>query len=150
MPVELKTDFSDLNSLERRLNPKSTMDRVEAAVAEAAEKGKEVMREAIETRGTGKTWKSSWFGRTGSFPGRVDSGDMLRDVEGEVLTRTATTVTGVVGWADNDPMYYALQEGGFRHVLTGEMVEGMMALRDGAEVAKNSLVRGMEDIARDI
>lgn len=142
--------FSGLDALERRLNPKNTMDRIEAAVAEAADKGKDVMREAVETRGTGKTWSRPWFGREGSYPGRVDTGDMLDGIDGKVTDRNSNSVTGVLGWDDGAPMYVALQNNGFRHILTGEDVEGMMALRDGAEVARNSLISDIEEIARDV
>jgi len=139
-----------LDALERRFNPKTTMDRVEAAMADATDKGRDAMREAVETRGTGKTWKHPWRGRSGSIPGRVDSGDMLDGVKGEVTERTRHSVTGVVGWDDDSEAYMAFQDQGFRHVLTGEYVEGMMALRDGSELAKTSLIADLEQIVRDI
>lgn len=142
--------FTGLEAIERRMNPQNTMDRIEAAVDDAAETGKQVMREAIETRGTGKTWKSPWFGRTGSYPGRVDQGDMLKDVIGRVTARTSTYVRGLVGWTKGSPLYYRLQNEGFRHVLTGESVEGMMALRDAGDAARRSLISNMEDIARSL
>lgn len=137
-------------AFERRFNPKSTMDRVEKAMDSATEAGREAMREAVETRGTGKTWKTPWRGRAGSFPGRVDSGHMLDEVKGEVTERTAHSVSGIVGWEDGSEMYIALQDQGFRHVLTGQDVEGMMALRDGSEIAKRALISDLEDIVRDI
>lgn len=142
--------FATLDDLESRMNPGKVLDRIEGEVEESTEKGRQVMREAIETRGTGKTWKTPWFGRSGSFPGRVDQGDMLKDVKGEVTQRTKRAVTGMVGWDENSPLYYRLQDNGFRHVLTGEDVEGMMALRDASEVAKRALISGVEDIARSI
>lgn len=139
-----------LDAFERRFNPKSTMDRVEAAMDSATESGREAMREAVETRGTGNTWSHPWGDRTGSFPGRVDTGHMLDEVQGEVTERTKHSVTGMVGWKGDSEAYIAFQDQGFRHVLTGQYVEGMRALRDGSEVAKTALLSDLEEIARSI
>lgn len=141
--------ISGLDALSR-IASGSILDRAEKALEEALEKGEDAMREAISTRGTGKTWQKPWGGRSGSIPGRVDSGDMLDDVDSKILERTNDTVSGQLGWDDNSPLYYQLQEGGFNHWITGEQVEGMMALRDAADIAKRSLIADLQDIGKDL
>lgn len=138
--------FSGLDALSNRFEQKSVLDKVEDAMETALEKGQDAMREAISTRGTGNVWEKPWGGRAGSFPGRVDQGDMLDDVEGKLLPRTPKTVSGQLGWDENSPLYYSLQEAGFNHSITGEEVEGMMALHDAAEVARRSLIQDLEQI----
>ena len=126
------------------------MDEVEGAVETALEAGEAAMKEAIATRGTGNTWSHPWHGRTGSKPGRVDTGDMQNDVRGIITDRTRTEVTGNLGWDEDSPDYYRYQEQGFMHVLTGKDVEGMMALRDAAELTRNVLVDEIDNITRRI
>lgn len=122
------------------------MGELEGALDKALEEGETVMKEAIATRGTGNTWSHPWRGRTGSIPGRIDSGDMHKDVRGIITEKTKTKVTGNLGWDENSPDYYAYQDQGFMHVLTGKSVEGMRALRDAAEVTENVLVSEVQDI----
>ena len=100
-------------------------DVIEASVAEGAAD----MKQMIMTRGTGRTWtRPGPSGRTGSYPGRVDSGNMLNAV-GSSFRRGGQS-EGRFGWLGGDPQgYYGLQEGGFRHV-SGIDVPGMYALQD--------------------
>lgn len=142
--------FSGLEALSNFGAGKSILDRAEDALESALEKGEQAMKEAISTRGTGNTWEKPWGGRTGSSPGRVDTGDMLDDVDGKLTGRTNDTVTGVLGWDDNSPFYYRLQEGGFTHWITGREIEGMMALKDAADVARRSLLSDLQDIGRSL
>lgn len=143
--------ISGLDALDFGARRSKVMDRVEEAVETSLEKGEAVMKEAVATRGTGNTWSRPWGpnGRTGSFPGRIDSGDMQKGVRGEITESTAHRVTGSLGWDPDSPEYIAFQDQGFRHVLTGEYVEGMMALRDGAEVTKRSLLAELDNIAKE-
>lgn len=122
----------------------------ERAMEVSLEKGEAAMKEAVNTRGTGKTWSHPWGrnGRTGSYPGRVDSGDMLDGVRYEITESTAERVEGNLGWDSDSPAYIAYQDQGFTHVLNNEDIEGMMALRDGAEIAKNALLSEVEQISR--
>ncbi|AXC36271.1 hypothetical protein SEA_MUSETTA_49 [Microbacterium phage Musetta] len=148
--AKASANISGLDALSRVADGKQVLDFAEEALEESLEIGKEAMREAIETRGTGRTWERPRGGRAGSYPGRVDRGDMLDDVDGKLLSRTTTTVSGQLGWDDGSPFYYSLQEGGFTHSITGEEIEGMMALHDAAEVAKRHLIQELEQIGRNI
>lgn len=122
----------------------------EGAMERSLEKGEEAMKEAIATRGTGKTWSHPWGrnGRTGSYPGRVDTGAMQGDVRGVVTEVSEKRVEGNLGWDDNSPMYYALQDQGFTHVITGEDIEGMRALRDAADITERALLDEVDGIVR--
>jgi hypothetical protein len=133
-----------------RLGNVNLTDEFEKAMDTSMQAGEQAMKEAIATRGTGKTWSHPWgrSGRTGSFPGRVDSGDMQNDAQGKVTQVQANYVEGVLGWDDNSPMYYALQDQGFTHVITNEDIEGMSALRDSAEVAERVLMQEIDGIVR--
>lgn len=142
-----KASFSGLDSLTKLQDRAPLMDRAQEALENALEKGEEAMKEMVATRGTGKTWSHPWRGREGSYPGRVDTGNMQKEVRGEITERTPRRVAGNLGWDENSADYIRLQDNGFRHVLAGEDVEGMMALRDGAEIAKNSLISDLQDIA---
>lgn len=117
------------------------------SVETALEAGEQAMKEAISTRGTGKTWSHPWYGRTGSMPGRVDQGDMLDDVRGILTKKTKREAAGNLGWDEGSPDYYRYQEEGFDHILTNETVEGMFALRDARDITENVLRSELEDIA---
>lgn len=138
--------------LERSLDPARLMTRVEEIVNEVLGEGAEKMRTNIETRGTGKRWSHPWGpnGRTSSSPGRVDTGQMVREVQGEVIASDNTSVTGVLGWPEGSPEYYRHQEHGFNHVLTGEDVEEMRALRDAADETTPELIYELTRIARQM
>lgn len=107
---------------------------IDQAMVKAIETGVEFGKNAIETRGTGKTWQRPWHGRVGSYPGRVDTGEMLREFRGEVeVGRTETT--GKLGWTKEQLTYFVAQELGYSHNITGDEIEGMFALRDAADQA---------------
>lgn len=133
-----------------KLSSFDLMGELEGALDRSLEVGEKAMKEAIATRGTGKTWSHPWRGRTGSIPGRVDSGDMQDDVRGVITDRSKTEVTGNLGWDEDSPDYYRYQEYGFMHVLNGQDVEGMMALRDAADLTKATLVDEVEQIVKRI
>lgn len=119
----------------------------EKAMHAAMDFGSQVMKELIETRGTGKTWTRPWYGREGSYPGRVHTGNMLNSVSSWVGTGESGRTQGRFGWINNREDYFRFQEGGFKHNLTGEMVEGMYAVVDAYEAAmvvyKEELNRGI-------
>lgn len=126
------------------------MDSAEKVLDTELERGKEEMQGMISSRGTGKTWSAYWqkrTGREGSFPGRVQSGDMRNSVEGRVTSRTDYEIEGVLGWAPGTPDYFAYQEEGFRHTLSGGMVPGMFALRDAGEQTKARVIAALRAMA---
>lgn len=125
-------------------------DEFENAMEVAMEEGEKALKDAINTRGTGETWSRPWGRneRTGSYPGRVDSGEMLSKATGRVTDKDAHSVDGVLGWPEDSEEYIAYQDQGFYHVIADKDIEGMMALRDSAELAERVLVTEIENIAR--
>jgi hypothetical protein len=110
---------------------------------ELAQMGREKMVEYIETRGTGNTWLKPMRAkeidpvgslRSGSYPGRVNTGKM-RDAVRVRFERGQKQVRAAFGWIDNaEPYFYAQEHGmrpnrrqGFRKSLD---IPGMFALRD--------------------
>lgn len=138
--------LSGFAELEARLDPQRLMDQIQDIAEESLADGKRDMEASIKSRGTGKTWQKPWGGRAGSFPGRVDSGDMLDAVEGRVTRRTTTRVEGILGWPDGSPDYFRFQEAGFRHIMAGADVAGMMALRDASDSMRADLLERLERI----
>lgn len=104
-------------------------------VQDAMEYGASLMREFIETRGTGRTWSRPWYGREGSYPGRVHTGGMLNAVTTRLVVDSAGRTQGHFGWLDQREDYFRYQEGGFQHKMAGHYVEGMYAMVDSAEEA---------------
>lgn len=102
---------------------------------EVAEKAADKMREFIETRGTNRVWEGAWRSqktgryRTRSGPGRIDSGDMLKNV-GVKFQRGEKQSRAVFGWVNQFENYYKFQELGFKHAFRNVTVPGMFALRD--------------------
>lgn len=118
------------------------VERVESGLGDALQEsmdlGAEYMRYNILTRGTEKSGKT----------GRVETRQMLDDVDSAVTTSAAGRQTGRFGWIRNREDYYALQEGGFEHV-GGSTVEGMYALVDAAEAALEEFRKLKEQAIRD-
>lgn len=138
------------SDIEARLDSKRFMQRVAVVMDDVLEDGAHEMQQNIETRGTGREWSRPWGpnGRTGSYPGRVDTGQMVREVQGEVVSTSANRVTGVLGWPEDSPDYYRLQEHGFYHTLTQEDVDGMRALADAEASTTPALVNALIQIAK--
>lgn len=138
--------LADLLRIERINLP----DEFEDAMKKAMDAGQDALKGAINTRGTGEKWSRPWgrSGREGSFPGRVDSGEMLSLAKGEVTGKGAHSVDGELGWPEDSPEYIAYQDQGFYHVIANKDIEGMMALRDSADLAERVLVDEIENIAR--
>lgn len=135
---------------------RAKMSRVEEnsleAVDQATDDGVAIMKEMIETRGTGRQWSGPWFGnpRTESYPGRNDSGHMRDSVTKNTPRVTEKgNIYGGFGWMRNREDYFAYQEGGFKHVISGEYIEGMYAMQDSAELAFGQLQGNMRKAIRD-
>ena len=134
MPVKLRGRvFTNSGGI---VDPDRLVDEVGQAMSDVVSFGSGRMKEMIQTRGTGKRWAGDWSkfpngtaGRDGSYPGRVASGDMVRDVKDNVEI-SARKISGSFGWVDGTETYYLAQELGFRHNITGGQVEAMHALRD--------------------
>ena|SRR5690606_12676047 len=123
----------------------------EDVLAEASERGAEYVRYLISTRGTGKQWSGDWSrfenaypGRTSSTPGRVASGEMLSAVD-SWISRGGGSADGrtrmAFGFTRARKEYFLAQEGGFRHNITGETIEGMHAVSDAAEHIRDEIAR---------
>lgn len=140
---------SGSDRLEKSLDPARLMSRVETVMNDTLRDGAQLMQGYIETRGTGKEWTRPWGpnGRTASRPGRVDTGQMLREVQGEVVASDVNGVTGVLGWPENSPEYYRHQEHGFQHIITGDDVEEMRALRDAVDETTPRLMNALTKVA---
>ncbi|MCK9599205.1 MAG: hypothetical protein M0R66_02695 [Candidatus Omnitrophica bacterium] len=116
--------------------------RIEQVADEVASEGEAMVKESIGTRGTGKTWARTYYkrgtARSGSYPGRVWTGEMQGDIESEVAS-TPEAIVASYGWTNNYEDYYGLQEGGFDHEVTGEHIEGMFAMADAADYTEHSV-----------
>ena len=144
-----KASFVRTDSLLAQFNKAETIVQQEIGdlTIELAEMGEEKMREFIQTRGTNRQWSRPWPSRktpgrrSGSGPGRIDSGDMLKNV-GRKFQRGEKQSRAVFGWTQDYEDYYKYQEEGFRHWRAGAdpnqrgnrrpavTVPGMFALRD--------------------
>jgi len=85
--------------------------------ATAAQEGKEITRDLIETSGTVKSGKR----------GRIETGAMRDAVDGKDRRVSATEAEARWGWLTGAPEYAGLQEHGFAHV-GGVTVDGMYSL----------------------
>lgn len=126
--------------------------------------GEEKIREFVETRGLNKTWRKAYVSersgkrRTGSGPGRIDSGQM-RDAITSKVNRSGDLVSVAMGWFNPDsdqeyPINY--QEFGFEHE-SGEFIPGMNSLEDTlifikeniwSLVEPNDIIRFGPDVTR--
>jgi len=142
-----------------RVNVSSAVDKVravekqlaaatEALQIEAAEAGRDKMREIIETSGTGRAWQRSHYAkdggrvgtlRRGSFGGRVNTGNMRDSVSVRFEGRGANRVAAF-GWIRNFEDYFGYQDQGFLHVISGKRVAGMFALRDARRYVVNQVL----------
>lgn len=115
---------------------------------EVAKFGAERMQHYISTRGRNREWERGWPSRkTGrlryrSGPGRIDSGDMLRNVSVK-FQRGQKQSRAVFGWVNKYEEYYKFQEReeGFVHWISGEKIPGITSLRDARRDTVNELPR---------
>lgn len=100
---------------------------IEAELDEAGKVGAEEGQRFIrEDAGTGKTWVRPWSdGRTGSYPGRVDTGNMASAMDHQ--TTQGKDVDLDIGWVRIWEEYFGAQEEGFTNggSRTGSVVAGM-------------------------
>lgn len=100
---------------------------IEEELTKAGEEGaKEGERFIRQDAGTGKTWSRPWSdGRTGSSPGRVDSGLMADAMDFRIIR--GQNVGLDVGWVRIWEKYFGAQEGGFTNggSRTSTVVAGM-------------------------
>jgi hypothetical protein len=88
-----------------------------------ADEGQRFIR---EDAGTGNTWLYPWSdGRTGSYPGRVDSGDMASAMDHKIIQ--GENVDLDIGWVRIWEEYFGAQEEGFTNggSRTSKVVAGM-------------------------
>lgn len=124
-------------------------ERIDSGVTEAmqdwADGGMSLMKIHIATRGTG------WVGRGArAYPGgRVDTGQMIDDVNATMVKDDGTTKSVSFGWTDNSDGYYLAQEYGFTHYLSGKRIEGMNAMADAKDEQDAKFRSTVRDIIRD-
>lgn len=130
-------------------------DRVAEAMEDIAEEGQQLVQEYINTRGTanpeygGKTsWKKTYRGKSGPSKGRVNSGQMLADIESR-FSRTTDVFIGSFGWLDHYEEYYGLQEVGFEHEGTGEHIAGMFAMADAKDIMFDRFKKKMRGVLHE-
>lgn len=122
---------------------------------EVAELGAEVAREIIRTEGRNRTWARPWRSektgrvRSGSGPGRIDSGDMLNNIDVQ-FQRGEKQSRAVFGWVKTYENYYKFQEEGFVHWISGEEIPGMFAIRDSRRIMVNEAPKIAKKYARKI
>lgn len=127
-----KMDFGPgLNKYTAYLRTQShrIMDEGEEAAERAAEFGAAKMRQYIKSRGTAKS----------GHEGRIETEKMLEAVGAGEARRTQTGVAVNFGWGvdgDKPEDYYAYQERGFRHWISGEFIPPMHALLDASVQAR--------------
>lgn len=121
---------------------KSMVEKIESRnqqlFTEAMGEGKEIMRDNIETRGTAHSGKR----------GRIEESKMLGATTSEVTSPAKNRMSGRFGWLNTQEDYFLYQEGGFRHVRAGRMVEGMYAMQDAADEVWMNLREDLERSAR--
>lgn len=110
--------------------------KVRQVADEVATEGEAMVKAKILTSGTGRTWARTRYkrgkARSGSFNGRVWTGDMIDAVENEVVVAPSATIASF-GWINTFKQYFADQEGGFVHPDTGATITGMFAMGDAAD-----------------
>lgn len=106
---------------------------------EAAEKGGNITKHHIETRGTDKSGKR----------GRIETGEMRDNVSSKVTDKQPDSATATFGWIDGTPGYEWFQELGFVH-RGGAEVEGMYALTDAREEVVDDLKEDLRSRIRGL
>lgn len=107
-------------------------------VQEAADKGRDITKQHIETRGTAKSGKR----------GRIETSAMLNSVSSATVSSNIDEVVTRFGY-ENSPYWTQFQEPGFVH-SSGVTVEGTYALQDAAEEVFKDLKRDIGDVVRDV
>lgn len=142
--------ITGFDKLEDKFRENYITQEMKFAMEDTVEFTKNVIVDTIENTGTDKMWSRPWFGRTGTGRARVDTGAMRDSVDTDVNVVRNGIVEGRVGWLEGTPEYAKYQEFGFRHWITGEVIEGMHALREGAEQGTEEAVRLLDNVAKDM
>lgn len=133
MPLEISSNFKTFSKdLQRSFSRFEAC--IQSAMDDAMALGVETGRDIIENSGTDRQWSREWYGRDHSGRGRVDTGNMRDEFKAEVDNRRQG-VEGKLGWVKEQEDYFFFQDEGFTHRLTGEYIEGMMALLGASEEA---------------
>ena len=137
---------------------------VSSAATKIGKAGEAKIREFVESRGLNKTWRRAYVSersgkrRTGSGPGRIDSGQM-RDAITSKVSRSGDLTSVAMGWfnPNSDPeMPINFQEHGFVHE-NGDFIPGMNSLEDTlifikeniwSLVEPNDIIRFGPDVTR--
>lgn len=98
------------------------IEGIENVVEDGVERGENITKHNIETRGTMKSGKR----------GRVESGAMRDAVGSRMTDRSKKKASGEFGWIKEFEPYFGYQESGFEH-RGGVSVDGMYAISDAAE-----------------
>lgn len=99
-------------------------DALDSATSHAAESMRYILHESHTPTGIDRV--SSGMGRSA---GRYETGRMHDDLTSSVTSPDLNTIIGSFGWAGNPPDYYADQEYGFNHPVSGNWVAGMNAFQ---------------------
>ena len=113
MGTGLRKQFSELTT------------RLTHDMEKAIQVGAESVQQVVDTSGTTKSGKA----------GRIVTGDMRKEVDSRITQASSTMVEGEYGWLEQTPFYATLQDAGFRHWISGELVEGMFALQQSSDIA---------------
>lgn len=105
-------------------------------VKDAADQGRDLTKQHIETRGTAKSGKR----------GRIETSAMLNSVSSATVSSNANEEVTRFGY-ENSPFWTLFQEPGFNHV-GGVTVEGTYALQDAAEEVFKDLRRDIGDAVK--
>lgn len=111
--------------------------RARRTVQEAADKGRDLTKEHIETRGTAKSGKR----------GRIETSAMLNSVSSGTVSSDINEVVTRFGY-QNSPYWTQFQEPGFFNVRANVAVEGTYALQDAAEEVFKDLRRDIGDVVK--
>lgn len=142
----MSVKMTGFDRIERRFDEQRLLKEVEVAMRRAVEKGAESMVNTVETSGTNRVWSSPWFGRAGSGPGRIDTGEMLEGIDSDAK-RTRNSVTGEFGWLKESPYWWLYQEYGFEHYISHEIIKGMESLEKADNEVFQDLLDELNDIA---
>lgn len=116
--------------------PEDLANEVASAADYIGSQGRDNQRQIIEISPTAGDWsrfwqwKPRWRESTRAQTGRVDSGQMIEDVEYET-TQNPNRTEIEIGWVGGDMGYYAFQEYGGINSYTGGksvVVEGMRSI----------------------
>lgn len=144
-----RVKVSGLDSIRRKLDPSRFRDAMKDVMVETTEFGAESMRDVIDSTGTDREWKSTWYGRTGTGRSRNDTGKMRSEVKPGEIHTSQHSVSSSFGWNKGTPFYALFQNYGFTHYLTGEVIEGMNALEEGRLDATDFAIDELRNAVRD-